>query len=66
MTHTYYYLYLLLFSDSDNLLLVLHLFSISINQYYLHLADFTSKILIDNYDTLDEIAFAFRKSSVLL
>ncbi|BDS70836.1 hypothetical protein TKY113292_03910 [Streptococcus pneumoniae] len=35
-------------------------------QYYLQLANVTSKKLIENYDTLEEIDFALRKSGVLL
>lgn len=65
-THTYEYQYSLLFGDSGYLWLLLHLFSISKNQYYLQLANVTAKKLIENYDTLEEIDFALGKSGVLL
>lgn len=65
-THTYEYQYSLLFGDAGYLWLLLHLFSISKNQYYLQLANVTSKKLIENYDTLEEIDFALGKSGVLL
>ncbi|HGQ6357667.1 TPA: lanthionine synthetase LanC family protein [Streptococcus pneumoniae] len=65
-THTYEYQYSLLFGDAGYLWLLLHLFSISKNQYYLQLANVTAKKLIENYDTLEEIDFALGKSGVLL
>ncbi|HGR3528222.1 TPA: lanthionine synthetase LanC family protein [Streptococcus pneumoniae] len=64
--HTYEYQYSLLFGDAGYLWLLLHLFSISKNQYYLQLANVTAKKLIENYDTLEEIDFALGKSGVLL
>ncbi|HHE3291394.1 TPA: lanthionine synthetase, partial [Streptococcus pneumoniae] len=45
-THTYKYQYSLLFGDAGYLWLLLHLFSISKNQYYLQLANVTAKKLI--------------------
>ncbi|HEU6838365.1 TPA: lanthionine synthetase [Streptococcus pneumoniae] len=65
-THTYEYQYSLLSGDAGYLWLLLHLFSISKNQYYLQLANVTAKKLIENYDTLEEIDFALGKSGVLL
>lgn len=44
-THTYEYQYSLLFGDAGYLWLLLHLFSISKNQYYLQLETFPSNII---------------------